>query len=371
MNRVIIFLLAVFVTADAWAKRPELPDASYDNLPRWRGFNLLEKFQHQPDGFSQTAPVWSFYNEPFKEEDFQIIADLGFNFVRLPMSYKCWIKGDNLLDFDEKTLKEIDQAVKWGKKYKIHVCICMHRAPGYCVAGRPAEKYDLWTDEYIQDVFAAHWAMFAKRYKGIPSRQLSFDLVNEPITTDERYEKVVRKAVKAIRDIDPDRLIISDGIDCGSRVMLTIDDLRVGQSGRGYTPVYLTHFRSTWTHWWNTTPQADAAVPPTWPYVEPNGYVWDKQALERYYEPWIRYRKEHGRGIHIGECGVYKYTPHEVTLGFFHDLLSTFSENNIGWALWQLRGVNGILDSERDDVIYEPYRGHKLDRKLLEILQAN
>ena len=363
MKRLII-LAELFFCAGAFAASPELPDASHENIPRWRGFNLVEKFQNAPDEFSDLAPVWSFYNEPFKEEDFQIISELGFNFVRLPMSYKCWIKGDNLLDFDEKTLKEIDQAVKWGKKYGIHVCICMHRAPGYCIAA-PKEQYDLWTDEYIQDVFAAHWAMFAKRYKGIPAKRLSFDLVNEPITTDACYEKVIRKAVKAIRDIDPDRLIIIDGIDCGTRVMTTVDDLNLVQSGRGYAPGYLTHFKASWSD------VADATEPPTWPYVEPNGKVWDKKAFEQMYRPWAEYRDRSRRGVHIGECGVYKYTPHDVTLAFFRDLLSTLKEYDMGWALWQLRGVNGILDSERDDVIYEPYRGHKLDRKLLEILQAN
>ncbi|WP_295959390.1 cellulase family glycosylhydrolase [uncultured Alistipes sp.] len=367
MNRIIIFLLAVFVTADAWAKRPELPDASYDNLPRWRGFNLLEKFQHQPDGFSQTAPVWSFYNEPFKEEDFQIIADLGFNFVRLPMSYKCWVKGDNLLDFDEKTLKEIDQAVKWGKKYKIHVCICMHRAPGFgvCAVG-PAEEYNLWEDEYIQDIFAAHWAMFAKRYKGIPNSHLSFNLVNEPLWCSvEQYVKAAGKAIRAIRAIDPDRLIISDALNYGYSPIDALDSLKVAQSGRGYAPGYLTHYKASWNE------AGSATVPPTWPYVEPNGKVWDKKAFEEMYKLFVDFRENHATGVHIGECGVYKYTPHAVVLDFFRDLTSTLKEYDIGWALWQLRGVNGILDSERDDVIYEPYRGHKLDRKLLEILQAN
>jgi len=369
--RKIVTFLGVLCFASVLAQSPELPETTWDNIPRWRGFNLTEKFQNEPDEFSQIAPVWSFYNEPFKEEDFQIISELGFNFVRLPMSYKCWIKkGGDLLDFDEKTLKDIDQAIKWGKKYNIHVSINMHRAPGYCIAS-PKEKYDLWTDEYIQDIFAAHWAMFAKRYKGIPSKYLSFDLVNEPITTDERYEKVIRKTVKAIRDQDPDRLIIIDGIDCGSRVMIAVDDLNLVQSGRGYTPGYVTHFRATWAQWWNTSPKDEYNNYPTWPYVQPDGFVWDKKAFENFYQPWINYRQEHRRNIHIGECGVYKYTPHQATLGFFRDLLSTLKENDIGWALWQLRGVNGILDSERDDVIYEPYRGHKLDRKLLEILQAN
>ena len=41
----------------------------------------------------------------------------------------------------------------------------------------------------------------------------------------------------------------------------------------------------------------------------------------------------------------------------------------MGWALWNLRGTNGILDSERADVEYEDYEGHKLDRKMLDLLR--
>jgi endoglucanase len=35
-----------------------------------------------------------------------------------------------------------------------------------------------------------------------------------------------------------------------------------------------------------------------------------------------------------------------------------------------LRGTFGILDSERTDVRYENFRGHKLDRALLELLRT-
>jgi hypothetical protein len=42
---------------------------------------------------------------------------------------------------------------------------------------------------------------------------------------------------------------------------------------------------------------------------------------------------------------------------------------NIGWALWNFRDTFGILDSGRTDVEYEDFNGHKLDRKLLSLLQ--
>jgi hypothetical protein len=40
-----------------------------------------------------------------------------------------------------------------------------------------------------------------------------------------------------------------------------------------------------------------------------------------------------------------------------------------GWALWNFRGSFGILDSDRQDVSEEDWRGHQLDRAILEILQ--
>src|SRR6476469_6273670 len=75
-------------------------------LPRWRGFNLLEWF----DGNNRKA---------FKEEDFALIKELGFDFVRRPLSYRCWNsgKGEEWDQIDEKALAQIDQAVELGKQH--------------------------------------------------------------------------------------------------------------------------------------------------------------------------------------------------------------------------------------------------------------
>jgi endoglucanase len=51
------------------------------------------------------------------------------------------------------------------------------------------------------------------------------------------------------------------------------------------------------------------------------------------------------------------------------DSLIKYREAGIGWALWNFRGPFGILDSERKDVQYEDFHGHKLDRKMLELLE--
>ncbi|MBQ6107350.1 MAG: cellulase family glycosylhydrolase, partial [Thermoguttaceae bacterium] len=143
------------ITTQAASLANAMPEASWKKLPRWRGFNLLEKFNAR--------------NVPFVEDDFRMIHDLGFNFVRLPMDYRGWIVDGDRRKFDEKTLKEIDLAVEYGLKYGIHTMINFHRAPGYTVA-RPQENPLVWDDQETLDVCALHWQTFAKRYAGIPGK---------------------------------------------------------------------------------------------------------------------------------------------------------------------------------------------------------
>jgi hypothetical protein len=72
--------------------------------------------------------------------------------------------------------------------------------------------------------------------------------------------------------------------------------------------------------------------------------------------------------IMVQEFGVYNQTPHQVSVAFLSDLSNFFRENDLGWALWNLTGSFGILDSSRPDCNYESYQGYKLDREMLDAL---
>lgn len=201
---------------------------------RYRGFNLLEKFYFNGS------------HDPFHEDDFRRMRDWGFNFARLPMDYRGYVEGGDWLKFLEGPLRQIDGAVAYGEKYGIHVCLNLHRAPGYTVA-QPAEKKDLWTDAEAQAAAAAHWAMFARRYRDVPSARLSFNLFNEPANIgEEGYLPVLRRVVETIREIDGKRPIWSDGLDWGRRPIASCRDLGVGMMTRGYEPFPLTHYQASW-----------------------------------------------------------------------------------------------------------------------------
>jgi endoglucanase len=330
----------------------DLPSAIASSLPRWRGFNLVEKF----------AIDLPERNTTFRESDFDVLARWGFDFVRLPMDYRTWTEDGDLTRFREPVLAEIDRAVEWGRQYGVHVSINFHRAPGYCV-NRPLEPTDLWTHEPTQEACAFHWAAFAERYRGIPNERVSFNLLNEPMNVDEAvYKPVIERLVAAIRERDPDRLIVADGLDLGWTPAPGLAGLGIAQSLHAYDPWRISHYRAPWF------PQADTWPVPTWPLATEEG-VRDRDALRRErIEPWRRLERT-GVGVHVGEFGTFNRTPHDVTLTWMEDCLRLFHEVGWGWCVWNLRGAYGPLDSDRTDVDYEDFEGHRLDRRMLELLR--
>jgi endoglucanase len=325
---------------------------SVHHLPRWRGFNLLEKFTKSRER-----------NPPFVESDFVAMAEWGFDFARLPMSYLCWTDPADWLKIQEAELKDIDGAVELGRQHRIHINLNFHRAPGYCV-NPPKEPLDLWADEKALEACAFHWAYFARHYKGIPNERLSFDLLNEPSDIPEAtYVRVVKRLVEAIRAEDPQRLIIADGLRWGTAPVQGLTGLGIAQSTRGYEPMQISHFKANWIHGSDTWPE------PAWPLTKEGKVICDKEILRHTrIDPWKRL-EDKGVGIHVGEWGAFNHTPHKVTLSWMRDCLDLWKEAGWGWALWNLRGGFGVLDSQRQDVSYEDFHGHKLDREMLDVLR--
>jgi endoglucanase len=347
-----------------------------NSIPRWRGFNLLDFFNpirsETPSGRETT------------EDDLKWMSDWGFNFVRLPIAYPWYLDFDHSKSItseetyliDNKAVGEIVKIVELANKYNLHVSLNLHRAPGYCVNAGFNEPFNLWRDDAALDSFLFHWEMWAKTFKDFSSEQISFDLVNEPSMRDdmndqhsnhstipgEVYRKVAKLAAERIRSVNPKHLVIADGNDMGNSVIPEITDLNIIQSCRGYFPHYISHYKAPWA-----MKEPEKAPKPVWP-GEMDGQYFSRTELEKYYQPWIELVKQ-GVGVHCGECGCWKKTPHDVFLAWFEDVIDILTQNGIGFALWNFRGDFGIMDSGREDVDYEDWHGHKLDRKFLELLK--
>lgn len=498
------FILILFTLLLSGCKREEDPlifnpidlDEFSENL---KGFNLLGKFD----------AGWSNYG--FSEEEFIIVKDLGFNFVRLPLDYRTYTQPGNWDVFLEDEVAEIDRAIEFGEKYGVHVCINLHRAPGYCVnpaTSLPAsQNISLWSDASAQKAFVNHWDYFATRYKDVHFNKLSFNLVNEPGAMDENtYVSVMKQAISRIRNINPDRVIFVDGLSHGRDIMLSLKgEKNIIQAIHVYDPFKLTHYKAGWVS------GSDSWPLPVWPMTDINMYLYgpmksdyrsslvlegnfpkDMEVIMNVHQvsiqsgleikldnspilsksficgpdlgedwtqiintqwgyqnisgknysvalpqtgtrltfsntsgDWMSFNKillrtvtdtleiipgntswgtkqseykitadgritdkdgnpavtlgnlkerlESARAenipVMIQEFGVYNKTPHNVTIGYLTDAVSVFNKAKVGYAMWNLIGTMGIINSERADCIYEQYRGKLIDRQMTTIMQ--
>jgi endoglucanase len=323
----------------------------------WYGFN----FQWMCSAIRGEAPQ----DPDGKALDF--VAETGFNCVRLPTDYRFWIRDFEYLHPDEKVLVHIDRALEACRARGLHLILNSHRTPGYCINANQLERDNLWTDAVAQEGFLFLWEMFARRYRGIPPEQLSFDLVNEPPAIGqfgfnrENHAALIRRAAAAIRAVDPARPIIIDGLDGGNLAMPELADLGVIHSGRGYQPMPVSHHQATW---WAGVRDAP---PPVYPGLVWDGRRWDLDGLREYYRPW---REVEARGvkIHIGEFGCHNKTPDDIAQRWLADLLAVFREYGWGWTLWNFEGSFGIIGHNRPGAKFESFKGYRVDRALFDLL---
>jgi aryl-phospho-beta-D-glucosidase BglC (GH1 family) len=345
-----------------------------NKLPKWKGFNLTD--------FNTPNP--SFGRRHTTEEHLKWMSDWGFDFIRLPISYPYYLNFDRskkitpeeVYHINDEAVDKIDSLVQLAHKHNLHVCLNLHRAPGYCINAGFNEPYNLWKDKEAQKAFYFHWNMWAKRYKNVSSKKISFDLLNEPCMRDdmndqhsanhpipgELYRKVAKNAVEAIRKENKDHLVIADGNNVGNQPIPELEDLNIAQSCRGYFPHLISHYKAPWA---NKDPEHMEV--PVYPGTV-SGQLLNREMLEKYYKPWIDIKNK-GVGVHCGECGCWNKTPHNVFLAWFDDVTDILTSNDIGFALWEFIGDFGILNSGRTDVAYEDWYGYKLDKKLLTLIQ--
>lgn len=351
-----------------------MPHTPKNKMPKWKGFNLVDFNTPNPRPDRRYTT----------EEQLKWMRDWGFDFVRLPMAYPYYTKFDRsrnitpaeVYQIDEEMVARIDKLVQMAHKHNLHVSLNLHRAPGYCINSGFNEPYNLWKDQEAQNAFYYHWNFWAKRYKDVASKKISFDLLNEPSMREDMndqlsrstaipgtlYREVARSAAEAIRKENKNHLVIADGNQVGNNPTPELADLNIGQSCRGYFPHAISHYKAPWA---NREP--DKLPVPVYPGKVGNQTL-NRDLLEKYYQPWIDLMKQ-GVGVHCGECGAWNKTPHAVFLAWFGDVLDILSAHKIGFALWEFIGDFGILNSGRTDVAYEDWYGYKLDRKLLTLLQ--
>lgn len=206
----------------------------------WRGFNLQGMFVYG-GGANAEGKVID-YGGCFREEYFRLMHEWGFNFVRLPLDYRYFMADDGT--FKEEGFQRLDEALAFGRRWKIHVQPCLHRAPGFCVIDQPSTRDLFKGGEKNLALFLRFWKESARRYRGVSNEAMSFNPVNEPdLAPEANVVQVYEQVIAAIHGEDPSRFIVLDGRGWGRLPLPPLEGRPlVGFAARGYDPANLTHY---------------------------------------------------------------------------------------------------------------------------------
>lgn len=180
----------------------------------------IEKFFNKVLGLQESQKFWEKYESCFMtEKDIKLIADLGFNHIRLPINSRKVITEDGLPI--ESGLQLIDQIIGWSRKHQLWVLLDLHGAPGgqtgTNIDDSPNNRPELFAEKRYWDLTIKLWELLATRYRD-DRTVLGYDLLNEPLAPQHWTEELSRSLILlykeltvAIRMIDSNHLIMFEG----------------------------------------------------------------------------------------------------------------------------------------------------------------
>lgn len=176
---------------------------------------LTERF-----GPTQAQALLEVYRDNwFTDADFDRLAGIGFNCLRLPIDWQLILEADGKPRPVEAAFSRIDWFLDQAAARGLYVILDLHGLPGGAnpwhssgIAGSNA----FWRDPVCQSRTETVWRAIARRYRGHPA-VAAYDLINEPLVTMGEAEsatevvykfEVTDRLYRAVREEDPDHIIM-------------------------------------------------------------------------------------------------------------------------------------------------------------------
>ncbi len=243
--------------------------------------------------------------------DVDSLAKWGFNSIRLPMHYNLFtlpiedepISGQNT--WLDKGFLMVDSLLQWCETNSIYLILDLHAAPGGQGANAAICDYDpskpsLWESQDNKDKTIALWRKLAERYKDEPWIG-GYDLLNEVnwnIPGNIALKKLYMEITDTIRAVDEDHIIFIEGNGFANDFS-------------GLTPPWDDNMAYSFHKYWN--------------YNDQGSIKWV-----------LDIREQHNVPLWMGESG-------ENSNVWFHDAISLFEDNGIGWSWWPMKRVETIV----------------------------
>jgi endoglucanase len=317
-----------------------------------RGVNL---------GNALEAPNEGEWGMVLEEEFFELIAEAGFDTIRVPIRWSAHAIQEPPYTIDETFFERIDWVVENGMSNGLNVVLNMHHYEEIFTA--PSEH----TDRFI-----AMWQQIVRRYREQPDN-LYFEPLNEPHDklTENKWNAVLAQVVTEIRALDKFHTIVVTGAGWGGIDGLMA--LKIPDGEENYVCTFHTYDPFPFTHQGATWPGDHYTVGVQWPgppavklTPDPesvkvswlNKWYQDYNEQPEKYNPcgpraidqkldWaIRWGEKLDCHLWMGEFGAYDQADMDSRLAWTTYMREQAEARGFSWAYWEFGAGFGIYDRD-------------------------
>ncbi|MDR2730389.1 MAG: glycoside hydrolase family 5 protein [Treponema sp.] len=187
---------------------------------------IIEKVVRELTGSAFSEYFWKEFRARYiTKEDIRLMAELGYNSVRIPFNWRILLEDEPGLNWIDDGFTLLDNCIDWCEEYGLYAFPDMHGAPGGQTGANIDDCTDdlprLFMDQDSWDKAIAIWEKIASRYA---NRWIvgGYDILNEPIRPpregivdcDHLIPELMRfydEAAAAIRKHDNKHLLSIEG----------------------------------------------------------------------------------------------------------------------------------------------------------------
>ena len=318
-----------------------------------RGVNL---------GNALEAPTEGEWGMVLQEEYFRLIAEAGFDTIRVPIRWSAHALETEPYTVDAVFFERVDWVIENGLANGLNVVINMHHYEEIFKQPRAhAER------------FIAIWQQIAMRYKDLPD-SVYFEPLNEPHDklNDTIWSEILAETILAIRRIDNHHTLVVTGAEWGGYKGLAKIKLPEGEENyvctfHFYDPMLFTHQGASWTGAgyqtlgvvWPGPPESELAPDPeavktgwvyTW-FSQYNAFPYEtnpagpKPILQDF--DWaVQFGARPDCHLWLGEFGAYEKADVQSRINWTTFVREAAEERGMSWAYWEFGAGFGIYDRE-------------------------
>ncbi len=316
-------------------------DAAEQNRALGRGINLGNAL----DGPSEGA--WGVTLAAYM---FEVIAQSGFDSIRLPVRWPAHADPETPYTIDESFFERVDWAVAHALTRNLRVVLNIHHYDNQettsdgGIYSHPQQEHDR---------FLALWRQIAEHYAEYP-KELYFEILNEPRgALDSVWNDYQNEAIQLVRESNPGRTLIVGGGEYNKWYTLEpltfpVDERNLIATFHYYNPYCFTlQQNATWDQGCGSGPAGDWPV--LYPNTDPEPETTRAEQLARLKEDLdgaAAWSEGSGIPLYMGEFGVDRAVATEARVAWTEALARGAEERSMSWAYWEFcSGMGAFLPS--------------------------